>query len=109
MVYSKIISGGFWFIQMEMPKRYARRIHQIESLRGWQAVPELVRVRETLFDAFRQVRLAEPWPSQGCHSSVANLGNLLFTSTGAILFPSGFIRDFIIINFKRFSAKIAIL
>lgn len=45
------------FIQNEIPRRYARRIRQIEQLDGWERVPELVKVREVLFNSFQGLRM----------------------------------------------------
>jgi len=45
------------FIHMELPKRIAVRMSMIESLVGWQMVPELVQSHENLSCWYRDLRL----------------------------------------------------
>jgi len=45
------------FIQTEVPKRMAVRIGMLESLKGWQEVPELLELHTTLCAFFRKLSL----------------------------------------------------
>lgn len=53
------------FIQEDVPKRFALRIRMIETLNGWQSVPELVHVHDRLCQWFQALLLVDRSPAQG--------------------------------------------
>lgn len=47
------------FIQTEVPKRFAFRVRMVETLTGWENIPELVEVHAMMQQWYRELRLIE--------------------------------------------------
>eukprot|EP00930_Biecheleria_cincta_P100862 TRINITY_DN9248_c0_g1_i1.p1 TRINITY_DN9248_c0_g1~~TRINITY_DN9248_c0_g1_i1.p1 ORF type:complete len:460 (-),score=63.57 TRINITY_DN9248_c0_g1_i1:149-1495(-) len=47
------------FIQTEVPKRFAFRVRMVETLAGWESIPELVEVHAMMQRWYRELRLIE--------------------------------------------------
>jgi len=64
------------FIHTDVPKRFALRIRMIESLVGWQSVPELVTARDKLYAWYRELRLIERGSHVGLADFTASVKNI---------------------------------
>jgi signal transduction histidine kinase len=52
-------------VHEELPVRFARRIKQIERVKAWQSVPELVSLHAMHTQSFSEVRMADPSDLEG--------------------------------------------
>lgn len=61
------------FLLEELPIRFARRLHLVESLPNWSAFPHMRVIRGLYSDAFRRLRCISPTDADGFRSVLVNI------------------------------------